>query len=849
MKKKMLVVMIMLLAVFTLFACNGEEDPIETPLTAITFSGAENVTLDFEEEFNVLEGVTATGNNDVDYTDLITYSHVATTIITDDVLDTTKVGNHIIKYEVEVEGILAQKFRTITVNEPQAVEGQMLLNPDFSQGTAGWDGGAVYIADGAEMTLSTEDFDGNPALKAEVVVGANVWTPRFGQMNVPFEQGKTYEISFKAKSSVEKTINLQVGEILAAAPWWDDFKEGLTVHKTITTEWDTYSYKFTMNKDNQRGGLLFEMGTIGGEAINATLWFDDIAITETTPDVDETAPAFTGLVASRSVLVGNAFDPMSGVTAFDIVDGDVTEDIVVVIENGLGDVVTTIDTSVEDTFTITYSVADAAGNEAEFVVTLEVVGMQFNETNLIANPSFDAALNETTPEWAVWSQDWGTAPVVVAAIDTTNGVYTVDVTGGGDAAWAVQVFQDGYLTLEEGVTYRLSVTVAAEVARKMNVALGYGDPWVEYARFNAVDVSETESTLEFLFTVTQPTHAVKLVFELGSQDGFADGTVTFNEVKLQEALLDELLVNTTFDDLGWTGFHNDWEGSVATLSVVDGEFKYELTKYTNGSAGYLLQLIYNEKLTLEADTAYEFTFDAYASQAIDLTPFFTQGEAGGWNNIATSGPVSIDGTKASYTVTVLTGSDMSLPFELKFEFGTQFAPFEDGSEWIMFDNLSFKKTEAEAPELLLNGTADQVLNWNYDNAGGGEGSMAYVDGNAVVTVTAMGEAYQPHMYQMLDGLKAGNYVLKVVVTSSVSRDLRVNMVVPNWGFQSLLTDTKEDFAVVADEEKVIYVEFTVENDITDEVKFEFDFGGLGVDLVSEVGTFTISEIFIYQNLN
>ena len=852
MKKKLMLVTLMLVAVFTLIACGEEEVPIDTPLTAITFAGADNVTLDFEEEFNVLDGVTATGNNGVDYTDQITYSHVATTIITDDVLDTTVTGNHIIKYEVEVEGILAQKFRTITVNDPAPIEGQMLLNPDFSQGTAGWDGSAVYIADGAEMTLSTEEFDGNPALKAEVVVGANVWTPRFGQMNVPFEQGKTYEVSFKAKSSVEKTINLQVGEILDAAPWWDDFKEGLTVHKTITTEWATYSYKFTMNEDNQRGGLLFEMGTIGGEAINATLWFDDIAITETTPDVDETAPAFTGLVASRSVLVGNPFDPMTGVTAFDIVDGDVTEDIVVVIENGLGDVVTTVDTSAEDTFTITYTVVDAAGNEAEFVVTLEVVGMQFNETNLIANPSFEAELDATTPEWAVWAQDgyWAQpAPVVVHGIDTTNGVYNVDITGGGDASWSVQLFQANYLTAEEGTTYRLSVTVSAEVARKMNVAVGYGDPWVEYARFNGVDVAETEATLEFLFTVTQPTHAVNLVFELGAQDGFADGTVTFSEVKLQEALLDELLVNTTFDNLGWTGFHNDWEGSVATFTVVDGEFKYELTKYTNGSAGYLLQLIYNEKLTLEADTAYEFTFDAYASKALDLTPFFTQGEAGGWNNIATSGPVSIDGTKASYTVTVLTGSDMSLPFELKFEFGTQFAPFESGSEWIMFDNLSFKKAEAEAPELLMNGTADQVLNWSYDNAGGGEGSMAYVDGNAVVTVTAMGEAYQPHMYQMLDGLKAGNYVLKVVVTSSVSRDLRVNMVVPAWGYASLLTDGKEDFAVVADQETVIYVEFTIENDITDEVKFEFDFGGLGVDLVSEVGTFTISEIFLYQDLN
>lgn len=850
MKKKLFVVMMMLVAVFTLIAC-GEEDPIETPLSAITFSGAENVTLEFDEEFNVLEGVTATGNNDVDYTDLITYTYVQdTTVITDDVLDTTMTGNHIIKYEVEVEGILAQKFRTITVKDPAPVEGQMLLNPDFSQGTAGWDGGAVYIADGAEMTLSTEEFDGNPALKAEVVAGTNSYTPRFGQMNVPFEQGVTYEVSFRAKSSAEKVINLQVGELLAGPPYFTDFKEGLTVHKTITTDWATYSYKFTMTLDNQRGGLLFELGAIGGIGVDATLWFDDITIEEATPDPDETAPTFTGLVENRSVLVGNAFDPMTGVTAFDIVDGDVTEDIVVEVKNASGDVVTTIDTSIEGTFTITYIVADAAGNEAEFVVTLEVVGMQFEETNLIVNGDFDVDLGDPA-EWEVF--DEGSAFVTASGIDTTAGTYSITTAGTPGNPWDIKLMQSN-ITLVEGNTYRVVLVMKASATRTVNVALGIplaSEPWwIEYARFNGVEITTEFESYEFLFTSTKETSSdIQIVVEIGNTGGYVDGTVEFDSVAINEAILDELLVNTTFDDLGWTGFHNDWEGSVATLTVVDGEFKYELTKYTNGSAGYLLQLIYNEKLTLEANTAYEFTFDAYASKALDLTPFFTQGEAGGWNNIATSGPVSIDGTKTSYTVTVLTGADMTLPFELKFEFGTQFTPFESGSEWIMFDNLSFKKTEAEAPELLLNGTADQVLNWSYDNAGGGEGSMAYVDGNAVVTVTAIGEAYQPHVYQMLDGLKAGNYVLKVVVTSSVARDLRANMVVPAWGFASILVDGKEDFAVEADVQKVIYIEFTVENDITDEVKFEFDFGNLGDTLVSELGTFTIEEVLLYQNFN
>ena len=195
-------------------------------------------------------------------------------------------------------------------------------------------------------------------------------------------------------------------------------------------------------------------------------------------------------------------------------------------------------------------------------------------------------------------------------------------------------------------------------------------------------------------------------------------------------------------------------------------------------------------------------------------------------------------------MTATTGTDMSLPFEIKLEFGNQFVSFDTGSEFIMFDNLSFKKTAG--PELLVNGTAQEVLQWTYDNAGAGAGNMQAVDGKAVVTVETLGAAYQPHMYQMLSGLKAGNYMLKVVVSSSVTRDLRVNFVVPNWGYASLLTGGFYDISMVANEEKVVYVPFTVANDITDQVKFEFDFGTLGGTLISIPGTFTISEILLYQ---
>lgn len=833
MKKTFMLLVLTVLSVVTLVACQTE-----AKLTKITFTGVADVTdIAYGTEFNVLTGVKAIGDDNKDYTDQITVQSVAT-ISETGVLDTQTVGVAAVKYQVKVGNVTGEKWRYLTVLNPTAVEGEMLINGDFSGGTGGWTDPAVnYIADGAEMTISAEDG----ALKVEVVAGANVYTPRFGQMNVPFEQDTTYEVSFRAKSSVAKTINLQVGELLTVSPWFTDFKPGQTEHRLITTEWATYTYKFTHRLDNKRGGILFELGKLGDDQINATMWFDDIEITESTPDADTTAPTFSGLAAEKSVLIGATFDPLAGVTAFDVVDGDVTENIVVVIKDASQAVVTAVDTSAEGTFTLEYSIEDEAGNEATFTVTLNVLGMLFSDANIIKNGDFSAPLDATTPEWTVWRQDWGTQAAVTGAI--VNEAFELNITAPGDAGrWSIQFFQK--VTLVEGVTYRISFDIKSSVARDMDFAMSQDGTNYEQFKQNDIQLTTNFQTFQFVFTADKTTENTKFEFDLGNTPLYAASIVTIDNVKLQEAVLDTLLVNTTFDALGWQGFHNDWDGSVATLSVVNGEFKYSLTKYVNGSAGYMLQLIYGTKLVLEPNTTYTFSFDAYASKNLTLNPFFTQGDAAGWNNIVTSGTVDITTTKATYTVTATTGEGVALPFELKFEFGTQFAPFESGDEFIMWDNLSFKK--ADGPELLMNGSGQEVLNWSYDNSGGATGNMQLVDGKAVVTVETLGAAYQPHMYQMLTGLKAGNYMLKVVVTSSVARDLRVNFVVPNWGYASILTGGSHDFAVEVGVEKVVYVPFTVATDITDQVKFEFDFGGLGGTLISVPGTFTISEILLYQ---
>ncbi len=880
MNKRLLSVMLLALVGMTVTACelnpssssssresssdsseesSSQPSSSEVVLSVITISGADDIELDFQASFNALTGVTAIGNNDVDYTSSIVLQSTSPAVnLTTGAVDTTSTGVHAIRYTVTSGTVTAQKWRYVTVKSPEVIEGQMLVNPDFALGTAGWDDpSVVYIADGAAMTLSTE----NGALKAEVVSGANAYTPRFGQMNVPFKNATTYEVSFEAKSSVTKIINLQVGELLSAAPWFTDFKVGLTVHKTITTEWATYSYKFTHTQENERGGLLFELGTVEQQDIDATLWFDNIAIEESTPDADTTAPAFTGVSESVNVTVGAEYNPLTGVTAFDVVDGDVTADIVVTIANEGGAPVETVDTSAAGTFTVTYTVEDAAGNVETATTTVHVVSMLFKETNLIANPSFESAFNETTPEWCVWSQNWGAAPVVTPTLDTTAGTYSIAMVGGGDAAWAIQVVQDNVLTVEQGKTYRLQLDAYSTAARPINLAVGYANPdnsYVQYARQDAIMLDTVTGTYGFVFTVTQPTHAVKLTIELGNQAGFVDSTVVLEEVRLQEHDSEPIIADGTFANTGWRGFFNDWEGSTGSFGIVNGEFKIDITKYNNTGNEWALQLIQDEKslggtsengvIDLTPAATYTIGFDAYATEAMNIHPYIIS--SSDWTNLVTEAQrtVAITTTKTHYEVTATAGATVFGNEILKFQFGDM-ASFDGTTKSVMFDNITVKDATNAPLASVFNGDMETVLGNHGFYSPTPANTMKRGDDGAVFNIAELGgQAYEPHYYYTIPSLEVGNYAAVLTISSTVARDLRFNIVLPDSGYASILPDTKYDFHLDAGVEVQVVINFVVSNPITN-VKVELDFGTLGGTLVSAATVVTLSEILIYRDYN
>jgi hypothetical protein len=826
MGKKVLLLFLAFAGVLGLVACGetGQE------LTSIDFEGIADVEIENGSTFNFFDGVTAKGNNDEDFTDSIVITSTSDAVNTETgALDTLQTGVHAVRYEVTYEGITARLFRYVTVKSPQVEEGEMLANGDMSLGVGGWnEAPAFFELDGGAATMTAE----NGQLKIDVTAGWNIF-PRFGQMGIPFENGKTYEITFEAQSSVEKEIQIQVGKLFDGPPYYADHNSAFEVpfFKTITTDLETYSFKVTINNaDDVSDSLLFSLGTIKEKTVNAVMYFDNITIEESTPDSDTTGPVISG-IDDVTITSGTAFDPLAGVKALDVVDGDITSALSVVITDAQSNVVDPLSTNVDGVYTITYTSTDAANNQTVETRTLTVVSMTFTDTGKILNGDFAGA--DLTP-WTSWGQDWGVPAAYTATL--VDGAVEIDITNPGDGGqrWTIQYLQ-GNILLERGETYQLSFDAKASVARDIAAVLYNADTGINYVDTKEFMLTTEMENYAFVFTMVNDDILTQLQFLLGATPNYAAGVVTIDNVKLSTLDQDPLLKNADFSETGFTTFFLKPGNS---MMVSNGEFVIDV----QDASDQVWAVQFNQDVSgkLAAETTYVLTFDAYAEVARDInvavfhaTTYARHGEL--LNQMLTT-------TSATYTLEFTTLADNLDNVLLSFELGatTDFAAGE-----VYFDNISLVEKD-DTTELIINGSASEVADWTVFNEGDGQATMTLEDGSIVYEVTGLGGlAYQPHLYQMIDSLEPGTYHLVFRVSADVARDLRINMVLPDNGYNSLFANGFVDFTTVENDSVLVSIEFTI-TDIVTNVKFELDFGTLGGDKTSIVGTFTIDEILLYE---
>ena len=493
--KKLLIVLSALVMALTLSACKPDGGDLPDGLESVSLNVVEDKEVWIDSDFNLYDLVTATGSDSVDYSDAIVFNSEACDIDADGNVDTSSARNCVIEYSVIVEGKYASGSFNLEIKlEPQDTS-ELPTLAEWTFDTAGeveeWN---KYDGDAHEFPFVVSHDEG--AMKVELTVIGSSWQPRLEMQDLPYENGELYEWTFRAKSSVDgKIIKLNIGEILTSAPWFTDFNE-VDKFFTLTDEWAEYSVQFIMGEDNVNGGLLLEMGGVDGDDTVSTIWFDDIKVVGGS-GTDSVGPVVNG-ADDELVLINGTFDAAEGVTANDFNDGDVTTDMLITGAD-------TVDLTTNGTYTVTYTVSDAAGNETvhERKVVVADFGVDTNNNGPI-NVMFttDGELSDG------WSKTVGWGSPIFTSVVAGNKL-VMDQAKDGEKDYGSNPWDHSTkyteLLLVEGASYRFTFDAVSSEAGVTSDNVIFKVSAGDFVAEDWITITDTESSFELLFTYTGPT--------------------------------------------------------------------------------------------------------------------------------------------------------------------------------------------------------------------------------------------------------------------------------------------------------------------------------------------------------
>ena len=206
--KKIITAVLALALGCTAFAACTDNTGNETNEKPVITGFQDTYTVQAGEEFNALEGVTASDKEDGDLTDKITVSSMPEVTFTDGKATFEQTGTYEIIFGVtDSANQLTEEFATLTVTKADAVE-TLYHTFDFSVSTAevdrdGWD---VALSGGAAAEVKTE----RGLLSAEITNG--------GTINGDVILQKT---DFAVEEGVTYDVRLYIGATLTEAKYVD----------------------------------------------------------------------------------------------------------------------------------------------------------------------------------------------------------------------------------------------------------------------------------------------------------------------------------------------------------------------------------------------------------------------------------------------------------------------------------------------------------------------------------------------------------------------------------------------------------------------------------------------------
>ncbi len=164
-------------------------------------------------------------------------------------------------------------FTVVNINQTQetrsrASSSNVLTNPGFESGKGSWYLWNRGSGSSSFSTTTSEKYGGAASGQVAVSSGGSVITDvELAQYGVVVSAGQTYTVTFAAKSSVNRTVDIVVQD--SASPYKVYMRKTVSVSPT----WQTYSSTFqaTESKNDCLVGVQF------GKA-SGTVWVDDVSM-------------------------------------------------------------------------------------------------------------------------------------------------------------------------------------------------------------------------------------------------------------------------------------------------------------------------------------------------------------------------------------------------------------------------------------------------------------------------------------------------------------------------------------------------------------------------------------------
>jgi len=315
---------------------------VDTTIPVIALLGDATVTIEVGTNYTDA-GATATDNYDENITDNITIVNS---------VNTNVVGSYTVTYNVSDTAGNSAAQVTRTVNVEDTTIPVITLVGDA---TVTIEVGTNYTDAGA---TATDNYDGD--ITNNITIVNSVDTSVVGSYTVTYNVSDT---AGNAAAQVTRTVNVEdttipvitlVGDATVTIEVGTDYTDaGATA--TDNVDGDITSSIVTVNSVNTNVvGSYTVTYNVSDTAGNAAIQVSRI-VSVGNPVDDNTAPVIT-LVGDATVTIEVGTDYTdAGATATDNVDGDLTSSIVIV---------STVNTAIVGSYTVTYNVSDTAGNAA-----------------------------------------------------------------------------------------------------------------------------------------------------------------------------------------------------------------------------------------------------------------------------------------------------------------------------------------------------------------------------------------------------------------------------------------------------------------------------------------------------